>query len=115
MLKRFYADNFRGLKNFEVELDQACVLLGHNGTGRTSILNVLRSIQNLVVRGSKVEAAFPARDISLHEDPHRDRRKQRFELETSTDGDSYRYTLTVEHTPDHRRMRIIEETLQHRE
>ena len=115
MLKRFYADNFRCLKNFEVELDEACVLLGPNGTGKTSILNVLRSIQNLVVRGSKVEAAFPARDISLQEDPNRDGRKQRFEVETSTDGDSYRYTLTLEHTPDRRRMRIIEETLQHRE
>lgn len=115
MLKRFYADNFRCLKNFEIELDEACVLLGSNGTGKTSIMNVLRSIQNLVVRGSKVEAAFSARDISLHEDSYRDGRKQRFEVETSTDGDSYRYTLTVEHSPNYRKMRIIEETLQHRE
>ena len=115
MLKRLYADNFRCLKNFEVELDQACVLLGREGTGKTSILDVLRSIQNLVVRGSKVGAVFPARDVSLQGDTRRDRRKQRFEVETSTDGDTYRYTLTVEHTPDHHTMRIIEEILQHRE
>ena len=31
------------------------VVLGRNGTGKTSVLHVLRNIQNLIVRGSKVD------------------------------------------------------------
>ena len=46
MLKRFYADNFRCLTNFELKLDEANVLLGANGTGKTSVLSVLRKIQH---------------------------------------------------------------------
>ena len=45
MLKRFYADNFRCLTNFELKLDEANVLLGANGTGKTSVLSVLQKIQ----------------------------------------------------------------------
>ena len=59
MLKRFYADNFRCLVNFELELDEANILLGANGTGKSSVLTVLRKIQDLVVRGYKVEGVFP--------------------------------------------------------
>ena len=35
MLKRFYADNFRCLTNFELKLDESNVFLGANGTGKT--------------------------------------------------------------------------------
>ena len=64
MLTRLYVDNFRCLQNFELDLDQANILLGRNGTGKTSVLDVLRNIQNLVARGWKVDEAFPARDTA---------------------------------------------------
>ena len=67
MLTRLYVDNFRCLENFELELEEANVLLG-SGTGKTSVLNVLSNIQNLVVRGARVEEVFPARDL-LQPDP----------------------------------------------
>ena len=68
MLKRFYADNFRCLTNFELELDEANVFLGANGTGKTSVLEVLRKIQDLIARGRRVGEAFPVRDVSLGQD-----------------------------------------------
>ena len=109
MLQRIYADNFRCLSNFELDLDEANVFLGANGTGKTSILHVLRSIQNLIARGSKVDEVFPARDLSLNQD----RNEQRFEIETRTNGGTYRYSLLVEHDVNRRRMRINHETLEH--
>ena len=109
MLQRIYADNFRCLSNFELDLDEANVFLGANGTGKTSVLHVLRSIQNLIARGSKVDEVFPARDLSLTQD----REEQRFEIETRADGGTYRYSLVVEHDVSHRKMRIIHETLEH--
>ena len=109
MLKRFYADNFRCLSNFELKLDESNVLLGANGTGKSTVLTVLRKIQDLVARGGRIDEVFPARDLTLSQN----RNEQRFELETCIDDHTYKYGLTVEHDIIRRRMRITEETLEH--
>lgn len=109
MLTRLYVDNFRCLENFELEFDQVNVLLGVNGTGKTSVLNVLRNIQNLIARGWKVEEVFPARDSSLVGQ----RNEQRFEIETCLDGETYRYALTVRRDLPRGGIRVWEETLEH--
>ena len=59
MIGRFYADNFRCLTNFELELDQTNIFLGPNGSGKTSVFDALRKIQNLTVRGARIEDEFP--------------------------------------------------------
>ncbi len=109
MLKRFYADNFRCLINFELKLDAANVFLGVNGTGKTSVLTVLRKLQHLIVRGGRSDDVFPTRDLTLGQS----RKEQRFELETSVDEHTFAYGLTVDQDPATKRMRIIEETLEH--
>ena len=76
MLTRLYADNFRCLVNFELLLDETNVLLGANGSGKTSVLDVLGRMQEFIVRGARVGKAFPARDLSLTQA----RDEQRFEL-----------------------------------
>ena len=109
VLSRLYVDNFRCLENFELDLDETNVFLGRNGTGKTSVLNVLRNIQSLVVRGSRVDAVFPARDISLNSQ----RNEQRFEIETRVNEEVYHYSLIVEHDLSRGMMRVGEETLEH--
>ena len=109
MLTRLYVDNFLCLVNFELTLDETNVLLGPNGSGKTSVLQVLRRIQALVARGAKIEEAFPAADLSLTQG----RDEQRFELDLTIDGGAYRYVLGIEHERGRRRMRISEESLTH--
>ena len=109
MLTRFYADNFRCLINFELKLEETNVLLGSNGTGKTSVLEVLRKIQELVARGRRIDEIFSARDLTWGEN----RNEQRFEIDADVDQHTYRYGLTVEHDPDRRRVRISKETLEH--
>ena len=109
MLKRFYADNFRCLTNFELKLDEANVFLGAHGTGKTAVLTVLRKLQHLITRGGRIDEVFPARDLTLGQS----RNEQRFELETCVDDHTFGYGVTVDHDPDRRRMRIMEETLVH--
>ena len=110
MIRRFYADNFRCLTNFEVELDEANILLGPNGSGKTSVFDALRKIRNLTVRGAKIEETFPRRDISCLRDENV---VQRFELELLVDQESYEYTLSVEHDPDRKKTRTRQEVLKH--
>lgn len=109
MLKRLYVDNFRCLQNFEVCFDDVIVLLGRNGTGKTSVFDVLWRIQKLVVRGAKVDEVFPAHDLSTSQR----RRQQRFELDTQSGDDKFRYELVVDHALERERMRILQETLTH--
>ena len=109
MLKRFYADNFRCLTNFELELEEANVFLGTNGTGKSSVFTVLRKIQDLVARGGRIDEVFSASDRTVGQN----RNTQHFEIDTDTDEHTYRYALTIEHDPGRDRMRINKETLEH--
>ena len=109
MIRRFYADNFRCLTNFEIELGEANIFLGANGTGKTSVLAILQKIQNLIVRGARVDETFPVRDITLD----RNLEEQRFEIKVWIDHHIYDYRLTVEHDQERRKMRIAEEILEH--
>ena len=85
------------------------MFVGANGTGKTSVLEVLRKIQDLIARGRRVGEAFPVRDLSLGQD----RNTQRFGIEACIERQSYRYELTVEHDRNHGRMRISKEVLEH--
>ena len=110
MIRRLYADNFRCLTNFELELGESNIVLGPNGSGKTSVFDILRRMQNLTVRGATIEDAFPQRDLSCLQP---DNVVQRFELEMLLEQDTYEYTLSVEHNPDRNGTRIRQEVLEH--
>ena len=110
MIGRFYADNFRCLTNFELDLDQTNIFLGPNGSGKTSIFDALRKIQNLTVRGARIEDEFPQRDLSCLRS---DSQAQQFELEIVVDQEHYEYMLKIEHDLDRNRMWIDQEILRH--
>ena len=109
MLTRFYADNFRCLLNFELMLDEASVLLGPNGSGKTSVLNVLSGIQRLLVRGAKVDHAFPMHDLPSWRRARNE--LQCFELDLKLDENTYHYGLRIQHDRDRGTMRIRDEML----
>ena len=110
MIGRFYADNFRCLTNFELELDQTNIFLGPNGSGKTSVFDALRKIQNLTVRGARIEDEFPQRDLSSLRS---DNQTQQFELEMVVAQDSYEYMLKTVHDLDRNRIWIDQEILRH--
>ena len=110
MIRRIYADNFRCLTNFELELDQINIFLGPNGSGKTSVFDALRKIQNLTVRGARIEDEFPQRDLSCLRS---DNQVQQFELEIVVDQENYEYMLKMKHNLDRNSMWIDQEILSH--
>ncbi|MBN1605743.1 MAG: AAA family ATPase [Polyangiaceae bacterium] len=92
MLKRLFVDNFRGLVNFEFRPGQLSLLLGHNGSGKTTVFNVLGALRDLVVLGA------PASDLFRYSATKWDKRDiQRFELDVIDEGGTYHYVLEVLH------------------
>ncbi len=81
MLKRLYVDNFRCFSNFTLEPGRVAALVGANGSGKSTVFEVLSFLQDFLVEGQ----AYPdhawrtlTRWVS--------RTDQRLELEVEADG-----------------------------
>jgi len=61
MIRRIWADNFKSLRNFELELRPFNVLVGANASGKSNVLDVLRFIRDAIDLGSGVSGALLAR------------------------------------------------------
>jgi predicted ATPase len=107
MLKRIYADNFRCLVNFELRLDPMNLLLGENGTGKTTVFEVLYRLQQFLAGNAKVLNVFPSTELTRWQSTP----TQRFELDLDAAGSQYRYSLAIEHDEDRRKARVKKETL----
>lgn len=92
MLKRIFADNFRALVNFEFRPGPLSLLLGGNGSGKTSVFDVLGNLRDLIVIGR------PASELFSHSRTRWDTRDvQRFELDVQNMDGTYHYVLEIEH------------------
>jgi hypothetical protein len=110
MLKRLYVDNYRCLVNFELELRELTLLVGPNGTGKSSVLDVLFALRQLLGGAAKVTdpAIFPTRSLTRWQE----RPLQVFEVAMSLEAEEDAvYRLEVEHERESRRARIVLETL----
>ena len=109
MLQRLYIDNYKCLVNFEVRLRELSLLLGRNGTGKTSVLDVAFALRQLLSGEARVTDAdvFPTRTLTLWQT----RPLQTFEVEVALDTERLRYRLEVEHEPTRRLARIALEEL----
>jgi predicted ATPase len=92
MLKRIFADNFRALVNFEFRPGPLSLLLGGNGSGKTSVFEVLGCVRDLVVLGRSANELF-----SLTRTRWETRDVQWFELDLQSGEGTYRYALEIEH------------------
>lgn len=108
MLKRLSADNYRSLSNFELQpAEPVLLLVGNNGSGKTSLWEVLAGLQDLIVRGHVVDAAFPSESLTRW----RKDTVQRFELEAEIAASQYHYSLEVVHDVERRTARVGREQL----
>ncbi len=95
MIRRIYADNFRCLGNFEFQPKAMNLLLGDNGSGKTSLLEILVLVRDLVIGGSPAAALFASTKTIW------DRRNiQRFELEIEEPDGTFSYQLEIQHPPE---------------
>ncbi len=103
MLKRIYIHNYRTFVNFEWSPPMACVLVGENGSGKSSLMDVLVQLKALLVFGlSVVELKLSSERTEWLKEP-----EQKLELELEHAGESFRYLLT--HHSEERHSSIREE------
>jgi predicted ATPase len=91
MLARLYATNYRCLVNFEFKPTAKQLIIGRNGTGKTTVFDVLAMLRDLAVRGKPCEDYLGGKTRTRWQDVS----EQRFELDVKGNGGEYRYTLVV--------------------
>jgi predicted ATPase len=104
MLKRLYIDNFRCFVNFEYKPEQKQLLLGANGSGKSSLLDAVRLLKEFIRGG---ENPFTQSTRTRWQD----RPFQVFEIEALLDEQVYEYKLEIRYAPESKFPSISVETL----
>ena len=109
MIKRLFVDNYKCLVNFDLPLKELSLLLGSSGVGKTSVLDTVYALRQLLSGEAKVtdHDAFPTRTLTRWQR----RNLQVFEIDVLLQSENFTYRLEVEHEQDTRLARIRHETL----
>lgn len=109
MLTKMYVNNYRCLVNFEIEFGNLTLLLGTNGSGKTTIFDILYKIRRLVIDNDRVGEIFSLDDMTVWLSS----KTQTFELSVSDKDGVFVYRLVVEFNEESKRFQIDAETLHH--
>ncbi|NES04076.1 MAG: AAA family ATPase [Okeania sp. SIO2F4] len=102
MLKKLYVNNFKCLVNFEIKFSNINLLLGANGSGKTTVFEVLHKLQKFILgefetngKYYQVSEIFHQQDLTRWQNSP----VHKFELEIAGNGGTYLYVLEIEY-PD---------------
>jgi len=109
MLNRLYIDNYKCLVNFDVKPDNLSLFLGDNGSGKSTVFDVLSKLQTFIGGNGKVDQIFESSDLCRWQTS----KIQSFELniESPNLGGEFLYRLTIEFTESGEKNRVREEQL----
>ena len=107
MIERFYIDNYRSFVNFELRPGHINLFLGDNGTGKSTVLELLAGIGDLLAQRRNLADVFPASSRTRWQTLGR----QTVELDWRSDYGLYRYELAVLHGAEPKKVTIDKELL----
>ncbi|HRI63486.1 MAG TPA: ATP-binding protein [Polyangium sp.] len=107
MIERLYIDNFRTFQNFEWKPGAVALVMGRNGTGKSTLFEVLHLLQALICGEQPVGEMFPSTSLVRWEK----RTSQQLELDVRSEAGSFRYRITIEQGKNRGDGRISLETL----
>ena len=109
MLQRLYIHNYRCFENFELSLQEtpSILLVGKNGSGKSTIADALQVFQNIGRRVNRVGTLVKPKDFAWG----RSKVPIRFEIEVLLKGKLYEYSLALELPERFKELRVAEERL----
>ena len=102
MIERVYIDNYKCFVNFELQPQSIQLILGDNGSGKTTFFDVLETIRDFLTEGTTTSQSFPANTLTAWDK----RRSQTVELGIKGDDGVYQYRLVVDHESRNAKSRI---------
>ena len=104
MLTRIYIDNFRCFVNFEYKPESKQLLLGENGSGKSSLFDALNYLKRFV-NGDENRFTQLTRTRWL------DRPSQLLEIEAVLERKKYEYRVEIRFAPDTKQLSVGQEQL----
>ena len=112
MLKSIYIDGFRHFKNFSLELNsQTTLLSGLNGTGKTSIVEIVNRLQLFLVNSLPVDSLCRTMDVPVWENKEWGHFSTTMGLDLGFGASTYSYAVEVRHNFKESICRVEKETL----
>lgn len=108
MIERIYIDNFRCFSNFEFKPGKVNLILGANGSGKSSMFAMVSSLVDVLIRGEPIAEAFATQTLTRWDS----RDVQKLELDVvRAEGGTFGYRLEVKHDRDRRTAAILSEVV----
>lgn len=107
MLTRLYIDNYRTFEAFTWRPGRVALLIGRNGSGKSSLFDLLVALRALVVGEGTVATCFPASSRARWAR----RWDQTIELDVEIPAGAFTYHLEVRHRPGGEESHVARETL----
>jgi len=111
MLTRLYIDNFKCFVDFEYHPAARQLILGRNGSGKSSLLEALLLLRQLAAKGDGLDNSF----VLLQRTRWLEKAAVTGELEATLDGDRYRYRVVIEPWGDPPQARVQSESVHRNE
>ncbi|MEC4985410.1 MAG: ATP-binding protein, partial [Oscillatoria sp. PMC 1076.18] len=104
---------FRCLVNFELTVDSLNIFLGSNGSGKTTVFDILRKLQQFIVGDRALQQDYRVSDLFSNKDLTRWQTSaiQKFELDIQGNGGIYKYTLEIQYQGEYTPPRMRRESL----
>lgn len=109
MIKRIYVDNFKCLVNFEYRPGSFQLLYGKNGSGKSTVVEVLERLRNFLWLATPTKDTFPTAHLTAWDS----RPLQTFEIEIAADDAVYSYVLTIAHNAKENKSWVTKEDLRY--
>lgn len=92
MLTRLYVNNFRCMVNFECQFGPQQLILGSNGTGKSTLFEILAMLRDACVRAEPLDGRFLGKTRTRWSDIA----EQEFELDVAGNDGSYHFRLVID-------------------
>lgn len=107
MIDSIFIDNYKCFSNFQYEPGAIELFFGDNGTGKSSLFDIVRKLKQLVVEGKSTLEVFQRQDLCKWDS----RRTQSFEIGLQGEGGGYSYKLQIEFEKGSVKNRIVNEEI----
>lgn len=107
MLQELYIDNYKCLVNFTLPIKSINLILGSNGTGKSTVFEVLSKLQMFIRGDERLIKLFPPETLTRWQNTQ----LQHFELRVNIQNKIFHYKLILEHNNHKSLCRIQTEQL----